>query len=105
MISQTERKKFRAIGHHLKPIVTIANKGVTDSVIKEIDRALLDHELIKIKISADRDERKRLVEMVLKNTEAVLVQQIGATALLYRPAKQPDPGLSNLLRTLPGSGG
>lgn len=100
MISQTERKRFRAIGHHLKPIVTVATKGVTDSVIKEIDRALGDHELIKIKISAERDERKVMIQSVLDTTEAELVQQIGATALLYKPAEQPDPGLSNLLRSV-----
>ncbi|MEX2489183.1 MAG: ribosome assembly RNA-binding protein YhbY [Pseudomonadales bacterium] len=100
MISQTERKRFRAIGHHLKPIVTVASKGVTDSVIQEIDRALRDHELIKIKVSAERDERKVVIQTLLETTKAELVQQIGATALLYRPAEEPDPGLSNLLRSL-----
>lgn len=100
MISQSERKRFRAIGHHLKPVVTIAGKGVTVSVLEEIDRALLDHELIKIRISADRDERKAIVQTVTETSKAEIVQQIGATALIYRPAEQPDPALSNLLRSV-----
>lgn len=101
MISQSERKRFRAIGHHLKPVVTIAGKGVTDSVIQEIDRALTDHELIKIKISADREERKVIVQSVTDTARAEVVQQVGATALIYRPTDKPDPALSNLLRSVP----
>lgn len=100
MISQSERKRFRAIGHHLKPVVTIAGNGVNEGVAGELDRALNDHELIKIRITADRDERKGIVHTVIETTGAELVQQIGATALLYRATDKPDPALSNLLRSV-----
>lgn len=100
MASQTERKRFRAIGHHLKPVVTISGKGLSDGVVNELERALADHELIKIRINADRDERKLLVRAAVDATHAELIQQLGATALLYRPADKPDPTLSNLLRSV-----
>ena len=48
--SAADKKHLRRLGHNLKPIVTIANKGLTDSVNAEIERALTDHELIKIKV-------------------------------------------------------
>jgi len=99
MTTQAERKRYRAIGHHLKPVVTVAGNGVSAGVRSELDRALKDHELIKIKITGEREERKILVQSVLEQTGAELIQQLGATALIYRPADNPDPALSNLLRS------
>ncbi|MFB0996687.1 MAG: YhbY family RNA-binding protein, partial [Porticoccaceae bacterium] len=63
--SAADKKHLRRLGHNLKPIVTIANKGLTDSVNSEIDRALNDHELIKIKVSVgDRDAKKLISEEI-----------------------------------------
>ena len=92
------RKKFRAIGHDLKPTVTIAGKGLSDSVMAELNRALDDHELIKVKIVGGRDERAIVISQLgaLESTE--VVQTIGGIALLYRPAREANPVLSNILR-------
>ena len=58
-----DAKRMRAIGHKLKPVVIIAGKGLTDGVIAEIDRALTDHELIKIQFRlAEREDRRALME-------------------------------------------
>ena len=46
MLTPKQKKRFRAIGHTLRPVVTIAEKGLTASVNGEINRALNDHELI-----------------------------------------------------------
>lgn len=93
------RKRFRAIGHTLRPIVTVAGKGVTDAVIHEMDRALTDHELIKIKIVADdRQERKLMIEAIQTQLSCETIQAVGGVALIYRPTPQPDPALSNILR-------
>lgn len=99
MISQSERKRFRTIAHKLKPVVTIAGNGVSEGVKHELERALTDHELIKIRInSGDREERGELIGHVVEATGADLVQTIGAVAVLYRPASKPNPALSNVLR-------
>jgi len=99
MISQSQQKRFRAIAHKLKPVVTIADNGVSESVAIELERALDDHELIKIKLaSGDREEREAMLEAVVQSTNAELVQKIGAVAVIYRPASKPDPKLSNVLR-------
>ena len=42
-ISNADKKRFRQIGHDLKPIVTIAQKGLTENILLEIKRALSDH--------------------------------------------------------------
>ncbi len=93
------KKRLRSIGHDLKPVVTIAGNGLSESVLAELNRALDDHELIKVKIAGDRDERGEVVEQLRKLEETEVVQTIGGIALIYRPAREPDPALSNILRS------
>ncbi len=98
-ITPAQRKQYRAIGHHLQPIVVVAEQGVTAGVRDELDRALHDHELIKVRLSAEnRDHRQQLLNDVLTATGADLVQRIGHVALILRRSSQPKPALSNLMR-------
>ena len=97
---KNDRKKYlRTIGHGLKPVVTVAGKGLTDTVIAEIDRALNDHELIKVKLAVgERDIKTQVIDEICTRLDAHNVQTIGHILLLYRAAQKPDPKLSNLLR-------
>lgn len=100
-----DKKQLRSIGHGLKPVVLIGNKGLAESVLAEIDRALADHELIKIKIATDdRDERKAMIAQVCDQSGAQLVQSIGKMALILRRAAKPNPRTSNLIRSLAAQG-
>ncbi|MFY9178258.1 MAG: YhbY family RNA-binding protein [Venatoribacter sp.] len=98
-LSNEQKKAMRAIGHDLHPIVTIAGNGLSEGVIDELNRALDDHELIKIKISVgERELKKEVLEEILRITGAELPQQIGNTALLLRRNPKAKPNLSNLKR-------
>ena len=82
-------KQLRAIGHKLKPVVTIAGNGLTDSVLAELERALSDHELIKIKLSVgDHETRDQASETLREHGHAELIQRVGNTALLFRKRKK-----------------
>lgn len=94
-----KRKHLRTIGHKLKPVVMIAGRGVTEGVDAELERALEDHELIKVKLAiAESEDRKLVARHICEEHKAELVQSIGKVVLLYRAAKKPNPKLSNLLR-------
>lgn len=96
-LSNDQKKAFRSIGHTLNPIVMIAGNGLTDRVKEELNRALDDHELIKIKISVgDRDVKKQVLTSLLQSTGALLVQQIGNVALILRRNPKAKPSLTNL---------
>ena len=98
-LNHAQKKRFRAIGQRLKPIITIADKGVSEQILLELDRALEQHELIKIKVIAPNHSLKQATVVSLCDKScADLVQLIGHTALLYRASKQPTQRLSNLLR-------
>ncbi|MDA0787892.1 MAG: YhbY family RNA-binding protein [Proteobacteria bacterium] len=94
------RKRFRAIGHTLRPIVTVAGNGISDGVIQEIDRALADHELIKVRIVADdRQERQQMIVAIQTRLSCETIQAVGGVVLIYRPSSDPNPALSNILRS------
>lgn len=98
-ISPDRKKQFRTIGHKLNPIVTIAGNGLSDNVITELNRALDDHELIKVKLAiTEREDRKEIVAELIQLPNVELIQEIGKVVLLYRPNKKPNPKLSNILR-------
>ena len=98
-LSIAEKKRFRRIGHGLSPVVLTGGQGLTEGILAETDRALEDHELIKVRINGeDREERAAAIEMMASHTRSRIVQVIGKIVLLYRPARKPDPRLSNLLR-------
>lgn len=75
--------------HHIKPIVTIGNAGLTENVMSEIELALSHHELVKLKINGSSEERKMMINKIVTSTGAVLVQTIGHTASFYRQADKP----------------
>lgn len=92
-------RRLRRIAHHLSPVVSIGDGGVSAAVIKETQRALHDHELIKVKIhSESRDERSELAARLAEQCDAQKVQSIGKVLVLFRANPKPDPNLSNLLR-------
>ena len=98
-LSTQERKRLRQIGHALNPVVMTGGQGLTENVVEEINRALADHELIKVKISAeDREARTAMIAEIANKTTAEVVQTIGKIALLYKKAAKQNAKLSNLVR-------
>lgn len=100
ILSNQQKKQFRAIGHKLKPVVTVAGNGLSENVIKELERAINDHELIKVKLNVGtRKDKATSLAQINQLLGTATVQQVGNIALIYKPSAKPDPQLSNLLRT------
>jgi RNA-binding protein len=84
-LNQAQRRDLRARAHHLDPVVSIADKGLTESVIKEIDVALKAHELIKIRVYGDdREARIAYLQEICKTLGCSPVQSIGKLLVVYR---------------------
>jgi RNA-binding protein len=80
-----QRKHLRTLAHPAKPVVIIGQHGLTKNVSREVDLALEYHELIKVRVNAgDRDERALIIDSLLSEVSAELVQRIGHIAVLYR---------------------
>lgn len=101
-LSKNEKRDLKRLAHHLRPVVTVAERGLTDGVRAELERALQDHELIKVKVAlADRAQRTELIQQLCTGANASLVTEIGKVAVLYRHNPQAKPHLSNLQRPAP----
>lgn len=86
-LSPAQRQHLKALAHARQPVVMIGNQGLTPAVLKEIDRALAAHELIKIKAAAgDVDTRRGWMDEICTSTGALPVQQIGKILVVYRRA-------------------
>ncbi len=84
-LNEKQKRHLRALGHKLKPVVLTGNAGLTEAVYREIDSALVHHELIKVRVNAeDREDRDTMITEICDHSEAELIQRIGHIALLYR---------------------
>ncbi len=72
-------------------MVQIGKDGIDDGLISAIDRALLDHELVKIKVGDNAGlERHEAANLLAGKTQSQVAQVLGNTLLLYR-ARTEDP--------------
>lgn len=84
-LTQNQKKYLKGLAHHLKPVIQIGNNGLSENLMSELEQTLDHHELLKIKINGgDREERKEVIDGVVAQTGAELVQVIGKTFVLYR---------------------
>jgi RNA-binding protein len=88
-LSEKQRRHLRGLAHPLKPLVMIGNAGLTEGVLLETQRALQDHELIKVRVSGkDREARDALIlELGVRSASAV-VTRIGHVAVLYKARRK-----------------
>ena len=85
MLSPAQRKSLKARAHKLEPVVIVGAKRLTDEVVKEIERALKAHELVKVRAAGpDRGSREPLLRQILQRTGAQPVQTVGKVFVLYR---------------------
>lgn len=98
-LSPAARRDLRARAHPLHPVVAIAENGLTDAVLREIDASLKAHELIKIRVFGDsREERAAYLERICAELDAAAVQQIGKLLIIYRP-RPVEPAAVNAGKT------
>jgi RNA-binding protein len=102
-----DRKLLKTRAHALHPMLQLGEKGLTDAVVAEIDRALAVHELIKVRAAPlNRDERAVALQTICERTGAEAVQHIGKIFVLYRekppaPPAEPRPRLPRRARAMP----
>ncbi len=77
-------KQLKTRAHLLKPVVIIGQPGLTNSVLEEIEITLNTHELIKIKIRAEKEGRKQISDQIINASQSELIQSIGQVIVIYR---------------------
>jgi RNA-binding protein len=89
-----QKAHLRGIGQRLETGLSVGRGGVTKAVLHEVDRLLAGHELVKVRILADREDRTAVSEALAASTHSEVVGSVGKTVLLYRAA--PNLGASRI---------
>ena len=88
MINSSQRKKLRAMAHHLEPMVIIGKSGYNDGAKQSIDESLVKNELIKIKFNDHKKNKKNISQNIESDLQAYIVGSIGNIIILYK--QNPD---------------
>lgn len=88
-LSSQVRSALRAAAHSLRPVVMIGDHGLTPAVMKEIEIALVSHELIKIRVNGqERTDREAMMRTIAEQLDCAPVHHLGKTLIVYRPGKK-----------------
>jgi RNA-binding protein len=96
-LNAKRRRELRADAHGLEPIVHVGHGGLTESVQHAVSRALLDHELVKVRLHEPEDKHAMASELA-SATRSALCGLVGHTVILYRP-KPKQRSVSGVART------
>lgn len=89
-LTPKQRSFLRGKAHHLSPVVMLGKEGLSEAILKATDKALEDHELIKIKMpSTNQDDFQEMVNSLMSSIKAEVVQTIGHQLVIYRCSKKP----------------
>jgi RNA-binding protein len=81
--------ELKARAQRLDPIVKVGHGGVSEAFLRSLDEALAQHELVKIKFIAFKEEKKRLAPEIARQTNSELIMRVGNTAVYYRRKGEP----------------
>ena len=85
MLTGKQRRHLRALAHSLDPLVQVGKGGLDDGLVAAVDRALADHELVKVKVGESAGlDRHEVASTLAEKTKSELAQVIGNIVLLYR---------------------
>ena len=83
-LNNRQIRHLRGLTHHLQPVVMVADKGLSENVMNEIESALDHHELVKIKMTTDRETRAQWIKDIGERCKAEKVHSIGQVASFFR---------------------
>lgn len=90
MLNSKQISYLKRLSHSLNPVVQIGHKGLTDSVVNEIEVSLKAHELIKIKLQEkDKSKRKLLLDEICKKINAQAINLIGLQIVIFKASEPP----------------
>jgi len=86
-LTASQRRRLKARAHPLSPVVQVGRGGVSDAFVAELDRALESHELVKVRLRGEREDRAAQLTDVTARLDCMVVGTVGAVAILYRESE------------------
>jgi RNA-binding protein len=84
-LNGAQKRDLRSRAQLLEPLIRIGSAGLNEAVTRSLDAALTQHELVKLKFTDFKEQKKELGAQLSAATLSVLVQIVGNVAVFYRP--------------------
>lgn len=85
-----QKSYLRGLGQTLRPAIHVGKKGADEAFVRELQRVFDQQELLKVKFSARKEEKKQIAAQIAQETGATVVGVLGHNALFYRPHDEPE---------------
>lgn len=79
-----QRAFLRSHAVSLGAVVYIGKDGITESVVSALDKALSDHELVKVKFNSSKDMIEEFSRELEMKTSSTIVSITGFTSVFFR---------------------
>lgn len=83
-LSSAEKKELRGLAQRLKPHVHVGKQGLTDTVLKEIETALVKNGLIKLRFETDRASIQAFSSSIAERLNCESIGGVGKTRAFFR---------------------
>jgi RNA-binding protein len=87
-LNNAQIRKLKGIAQRMDASLKIGRQGLSDAFIQSLDQELSRHELVKVKFTEFKDQRKILAPQLAGKTNSHLVTLLGNVVVLYR--QNPD---------------
>ena len=82
-------RQLKSQAQRLEPTLALGRKGLTKELLAELNAELDRRELVKLKFTAFKDERKEMARQMAGLSDSSIVSQVGHVVVLFR--RHPDP--------------
>ena len=91
-LTNRQLTKLKGMGQLLEPVLRVGHAGLSEAFLASLNQVLNDHELVKVKFSDFKEQKKELAPKLAELTGSHLIMRVGNVVVLYRqqsdPAKQ-----------------
>ncbi len=86
-LTSSDMRKLKQMSHTNGAYVIIGKNGLTDEVLKQLDKELEYHELVKVRCNKFKEQREEFAQHLKDVTKSTLIAVTGSVILLYRRSK------------------
>jgi len=90
-LTSAEKKELRGVAQRLKPHVYLGKRGLSETVLNEIDTALLKNGLIKIRFDAEREAIQNHATEIAEKLHCAFVGNVGKVGVFFREMAEDGP--------------
>lgn len=87
-LNNAQIRKLKSLAQRMDASLKIGKQGLSEGFIKSLDEELSRHELVKVKFTEFKEQKKDLAPQLAEKTRSHLVTLLGNVAVLFR--RQPD---------------